>query len=147
MKEFGKIIAVNGDKVDIKIQRHAACGECGACHVGKNQMEMILTSENSIGAQVGDEVELNIETVDFLSAVLIMYGIPLISLVLGILSGYYMLIAIGISEGMAQGIAALIGLFLMGISYAVIKSKEPLIKGMKKYSPVIISIRNNNTYR
>lgn len=145
MIEYGKVVAIVDGKAQIKIQRHAACGDCGACHVGKNQLEMTLLADNDVSAKIGDEVELNIETIDFLSAVLIMYGVPLLALVFGILIGYYGLSSLGFSSNLSQGVGALTGLALMGVSFLIIKSKEKAIKGMKKYRPVIISIRNSNT--
>ncbi|MFZ5351389.1 MAG: SoxR reducing system RseC family protein [Bacillota bacterium] len=143
MIEYGRVVAIHEGKADIIVNRHSACGDCGACHVGKNQMEMRLTADNNIGAEVGDQVEINLETVDFLSAVLIMYGLPLIALMLGIFTGYYTLLATGFSQTAAQGSGALLGLVLMAVCFYIIKLKESAIKGMKKYRPVIISIKKH----
>ncbi len=142
MIEYGKVIALKEDKVVILIKRHAACGDCGACHVSKEQMEMRLLAENTLGASVGDDVELNIETVDFLSAVSIMYLVPLIALVVGVFAGYYSSIWSGLTIMLSQGIGAALGIVLMGASFFLIKLNEDSIKRMKKYRPVIISIRN-----
>lgn len=145
--EFGKVLDVSDGKAKVKMQRNAACGDCGACHVSKSQMEMTLNVDNNINAQIDDEVELNIENVDFLSAVLIMYGIPLLALVLGIFAGYYGLMALGYKIDTSQAVSAVLGLGLMSLSFMYIKSKEKVIKNLKKYKPVmvrIISKKENN---
>ena len=53
---------------------------------------------NTIGAKVGDRVEINMETVNVLKAAFIAYTIPLLALLLGTVSTFYGLKAINITN-------------------------------------------------
>ena len=143
MKQTGLVVGLDGEKAKIKMQRHTACGDCGACQVSKNQLTMLLDAENHVGAKTGDFVELDMETVDFLSAVVLIYVFPLIALIIGIFAGYYGILALGIKDIAAQGFGAVIGILAAALTYLVIKLKEDKLKDMKKYKPVITSIINN----
>jgi len=145
MKETGKVIKVEGDQATILIKRGTACGSCGNCHVGREKLEMIMTTENSIGAQVGDEVEIELENINFLTATAIAYGFPLAALTVGIFAGYYGFLTLGLNEDTAQVIGAVLGLLGLAISYAVIKFKEESIKKMNKFKPVIVGIKEKDS--
>ena len=61
MRETGKVIEVSGNYAKILIKRGTACGDCGACQVGREKLEMVMTAENVIGADVGDSVEIDLK--------------------------------------------------------------------------------------
>jgi sigma-E factor negative regulatory protein RseC len=143
MKQTGLVVGLEGDKAKVKMQRHTACGDCGACQVSKNQLTLVLDAENHVGAKTGDFVELDMETVDFLSAVVLIYGIPLVALIVGIFAGYYGMLALGIEDRAAQGFGAVIGILGAAMTYVVIKLKEDKLKEKKKYKPTITGIINN----
>lgn len=102
---------------------------------------MVMTADNNIGAVVGDEVEIDLENMNFMTAMLIAYGFPLAALMAGIFGGYYGLLALGFNDNTAQAMGAIIGIIALAISYAVIKFKEDAIKNMKKFKPVIVGIK------
>lgn len=142
MKQTGIVVGLEGDKAKIKMQRHTACGDCGACQVSEKQLSVTLEAENTVGAKTGDFVEVDMETMDFLSAVIVVYLFPLISLIVGIFAGYYGSLALGVSDKTAQGLGAVVGILAAALTYLVIRSKEDKLKGMKKYKPAISSIIN-----
>jgi sigma-E factor negative regulatory protein RseC len=142
MKQTGVVIGIDGDKAKIRMQRHTACGDCGACQVSKSQLNVILEAENNLGAKTGDFVEVDMETMDFLSAVTLVYGFPLISLIVGIFAGYYGVLSLGFEDKAAQGIGAVFGILAAALTYLAIRFNENKIKGMKKYKPAITSIVN-----
>lgn len=88
MAEVGQVIEVKDTYVVVKLERSDACGKCQACTMGENSKEMILEAKNICKAKVGDLVSISLEQSNFLKAVGIMYGIPLIALLLGIGIGY-----------------------------------------------------------
>jgi positive regulator of sigma E activity len=102
---------------------------------------MVMIADNNVGAQVDDEVEIELENMNFMTAMLIAYGFPLFALMAGIFGGYYGLLALGLSDGTAQALGAVVGLVALAISYAVIKYKDESIKKMKKFKPVIVGIK------
>lgn len=140
MKEIGRIIEVNNDTAKVLIARHAACGDCGACQVGRENLNMILTAENTINGNPGDTVEIELKTENFLFASFIMYGIPLLGLIIGLLGGYYSGGALGYDESKYQVIAAVSGLLILTMSYLGIRFNESKIKNMHKFKPVLIRI-------
>lgn len=140
MKQTGLVVEVVEDKAKIKMQRHTACGDCGACQASESQLKLTIEAENNIGAKPGDFVEVDMETLDFLSATIIVYLFPLLALMVGILGGFYGVMALGFSFNAAQGIAAVLGILAAALAYLGIRYNENRFKGMKKYKPVISSI-------
>lgn len=107
---------------------------------------MIMTAENEIGAELGDIVEIDLETMNLLSATLIAYGIPLLALIIGIFAGYYGFLALGFSDGISQGFGAVIGLAGMAASYMLIKMNESKIEKMKKFKPILVGKKSENGF-
>ena len=105
---------------------------------------MVMTADNNVGAQVGDEVEIELENMNFMTAMLIAYGFPLVALMIGIFGGYYGLLALGLSDNMAQALGSILGIVALAASYAVIKYKDESIKKMKKLKPVIVGIKTKD---
>lgn len=140
MKQTGLVVELVDNKAKIRMQRHTACGDCGACQVGPNQLKLVLEAENVVGAKPGDMVEVDMETLDFLSAAIVIYLYPLIALIAGIFGGFYGSLALGFSENAAQGIGAVLGLTAAALTYVLIRLNEKKLQGMKKYKPVISSI-------
>jgi sigma-E factor negative regulatory protein RseC len=144
MKQTGVVVGLDGNIAKVKMQRHTACGDCGACQVSESQLKVILDAENTVGAKTGDFVEVDMETMDFLSAVVVVYLFPLISLIVGIFAGYYGFLALGFVDRTAQGLGAVIGILAAALTYLAIRSNENKIKDMKKYKPAISSIVNKD---
>lgn len=109
--------------------------------MGREKLEMVMVADNNVGAKVGDEVEIELENMNFMTAMSIAYGFPLLALMAGIFGGYYGLLALGLSDSTAQAVGAIIGLAALAVSYAVIKYKDESIKKMKKFKPIIIGIK------
>jgi len=145
MKEIGKVIKVEGNQATIFVKRGTACGTCGNCQVGREKLEMFMTTENSVGAEVGDEVEIELETMNVITATAIAYGFPLVALTAGIFGGYYGFLALGLNDNTAQVTGAVLGLVGLAISYAVIKYKEESIKNMNKFKPVVVGIKGKDS--
>ena len=59
MKEVGKILEINDGMAKVLIVRHTACGNCGACQVGKENLNMILTAENTVEENLVTWLKLN----------------------------------------------------------------------------------------
>ncbi len=105
---------------------------------------MVMIADNNVRAEVGDEVEIDLENMNFMTAILIAYGFPLLALMAGIFGGYYGLLAFGMSDNTAQALGAIIGIVALAASYAVIKFNDEAIKKMKKFKPVIVGIKTKD---
>lgn len=134
MEQNGKVVElINDTTAKVAILRHTACEKCGSCHIGSSNKDVIITVENTINAQPGNIVAVQMETRNVLSAALIMYVIPLIILVSGILIGTKLF------QGEKGDILAIIlGFALLALSYMVIKKNEHYFS--KKYTANITNI-------
>lgn len=135
MDEVGTILKVDGNKATVKINRHAACGDCGACHVGKEKMTMETEADNNIGAKPGDNVVVHMKFMNVLQAVSIAYGIPFICFMIGMFTGWFLGSYFNIDNVVS---AFSLGLILVIISYLVIYILEKKHVFNLKYSPQII---------
>ena len=90
----GLVHTVKDDLVIATIHRKEACGECRACLSGMTKTEMDIEAKNLCDAEVGDWVELELQESAFFNAVVIMYGLPFIGFIAGVvgsseLTNYY----------------------------------------------------------
>ena len=140
MAEIGKVIELEGNKAVVVLERKEACAKCRACSAGMKAEEMLIRAENICSAKVGDTVEVSLEESDFIKAVLIMYGFPFVMFMVGVLAGYYGSLSAGIPN--AELIGFVIGLLLVAVSYAIIKSQE---KRWRKgnFVPKATAVRND----
>lgn len=129
MTEIGQVKATRGEKVVLQMVRNPACGSCRACSMGLEDKAMELTALNLCQAKAGDMVEIKLERDRFLSAVSVLYGIPLVSLLVGMVLGYLLGRQMQIMQ--TEGMAIICGLALMLASFVLIRSQEKKFKGHK----------------
>lgn len=134
MEEVGKVISTSGNKAKVLINRSAACGECGACHIGKEKMTMETTALNQIKAEPGQEVYVEMRVLNVLTATGIAYGIPMIFFFVGILLGWFLAPVFHVEQVLWAFIS---GIVLTVLAYLVIYLLEK--KGIfnLKFQPVI----------
>ena len=68
MDRTGIVVDQMGEFSKVKLLRHTACGNCGACQLGDDQKDIMLVARNSAKANVGDMVEVSMATGGVLSA-------------------------------------------------------------------------------
>lgn len=139
MKEVGIVRNQKGNKAQVSIQRHAACGDCGACHVGRDKMTMNAFAVNAIGAKEGELVEVEMQFTNVMKAAMIAYGIPLVMFFIGAVVGFYMLNPI-LGAGESPMPAFFAGLGLTALSYMIIRALEKKGVFTKGYEPHITAI-------
>lgn len=139
MKEIGKITDIKDKVATVMIQRSSSCGSCNACGMGKNQDEMLLTVSNDLGANPGDWVELDLQSVSVLKASAIVYLIPLLALILGVAGGYALSKQFA---GDSELYGALGGILLTILSFIGIRAMDPIFNKKGEYSPKMVSIIN-----
>ena len=118
---IGTVEKVEEDYVIVSIERQDMCGECHACEVLGEVKKCTLKCVNGCKSQVGDQVEVDVEQHSFMKATFIMYGLPLIGLILGVGMGYKF----------SEGIAIVLGLGLMALTFGMIKYGEKYNKYAK----------------
>ncbi len=133
MERTGVIVSEADGLSKVKLLRHTACGNCGACQLGDDQKDVHLMAQNPLKACVGDMVEVSMPSNGVLSAAFIMYVIPLIGLFIGMVLGTVLF------DG-KEWAAGLFGLLVMVAAFVIIKISEKKFLRNDKYTAVIQSI-------
>jgi sigma-E factor negative regulatory protein RseC len=131
MAEVGYVKEIKGNKVIVALERQEACSKCRACLSSIDSKEMILEAKNECHAKVGDEVNIYLKEVNFIKAVLIMYTIPLIALLVGILGTYFITYN--------ELLSVVVGLILVAGVYLIIRKNDARFKN-KDYTPIATSV-------
>ncbi|MDH8677128.1 SoxR reducing system RseC family protein [Fusibacter bizertensis] len=133
MDRAGIVVSQMGEYSRVKLVRHTACGNCGACQLGDDQKDIMLVAKNAVKAKDGDLVEVSMETGGVLSAAFIMYILPLVGLFIGLLVGQTFF------KG-SDVMTALLGLVFMAAIYLVIKMNDKRFLRNEKYTAKILKI-------
>ncbi|ERT63473.1 SoxR reducing system RseC family protein [Peptoniphilus sp. BV3AC2] len=116
MKQTGIVFELNDDKAKIIVTRLAACGSsCESCsaHCGENKQEYINV-KNDIGLKIGDRVEITTDSKAVLRYISLVYGLPLIFLISGVV--------IGMLLNLKEMYSLLVGFVFMIVSFIFIKT-------------------------
>jgi sigma-E factor negative regulatory protein RseC len=122
IKEDAIVVACDKDKAEIEIIRTKPCGLCGqtqGCGIGLwgkifSHKKNNIFLANHINAKEGDKVILSIEESYLLMTSLLLYGIPLISMFLGMVLLSFLSISLKDLYALFGGIAGFIfGMFIV----------------------------------
>ncbi|NLZ52210.1 MAG: SoxR reducing system RseC family protein [Thermoanaerobacteraceae bacterium] len=138
MREKAIVIGNKKNRVQVEIRRSTACDGCKGCSVGRNGKPLRVWAKNSIGARVGQTVEIELSAATFLSATLIAYGIPLLAFLLGIFLGFKVSEPLNISS--VEPFSFFMGLILMSFSFLIIYLFTGREEISEKYSSRIVRI-------
>ena len=125
MKEHGTIIKIKKDTVIVEIRPHEKCTKCCSCGAGRKRTVTVAT-DNVTHFNVGDNVEIEVDSSKMLKVYIYLYGIPLVVFVGIILAVHF------VTE--SPIISFLVSLVGTGISLFVISA---FLKGKKEYSPKV----------
>lgn len=138
MAEKGQVVEVNDDMLVVRMTRTEACAHCRACLKGLSEQEMIINAVNNCDAKVGDWVDIELYDNGFLTAVLVLYGIPMVALMVGIFIGYFLAPLMG-AGNIREPLSFAVGVVFTLLSYLWIKKNQSRWD-TKKYKPVAIRI-------
>lgn len=116
MKQTGIVFELNDNKAKIIVTRLAACGSsCESCsaHCGENKQEYINV-KNDIGLKIGDRIEITTDSKAVLKYIALVYGLPLIFLISGVV--------IGMLLNLKEMYSLLVGFVFMIVSFIFIKT-------------------------
>ncbi|MCO6473269.1 MAG: SoxR reducing system RseC family protein [Melioribacteraceae bacterium] len=136
--EKGIVISASGGRAKIMLDESGKCEECSAklfCKPAGSKDAKILEVEDSLGVNTGDSVNIEIIGSDILKASVMLYGVPMIILILGILFGMSIFSGSSLKELCAF-------LFASGLTivYAGILLVFNKIKPLKQNLPKIITV-------
>ncbi len=86
IREEGAVIETSEKTATVRIDRTSACAHCKAGCMDRGGV-MVTEAENSIGAEVGDTVRLEFSQGAALTAIMLVFGLPLLTLLLGVFLG------------------------------------------------------------
>jgi len=116
--EEGVVLSTADGTAKVKVLKTGSCEECSAkmfCSTEENAENTLLVSD-PFGVRAGDEVRILVKGVTIFKAALLLYGIPLVLLLTGLIVGM---------NGLDPGLMApqlwsfLLGLGLVGIYYLI----------------------------
>lgn len=118
MKQTGIVFELNDDKAKLIVTRLAACGSsCESCsaHCGENKQEYINV-KNDLGLKIGDRVEITTDSKAVLKYISLVYGLPLIFLISGVV--------IGMLLNLKEMYSLLVGFVFMIVSFIIVKTVD-----------------------
>lgn len=142
MNKLGIVTATHNNTAVVRLVRHSACSECGGCSQGggdAESKEMLVEALNEVSAAVGDQVQLDLESVQVVRAAFIFYAIPLIALLVGVFAGKAILDGLGYTANSELG-AAISGTLLMIAAFTGIRMNEDRLQKSGRYLSRIVEI-------
>ena len=127
MNQQGYVIEiVDKNTAKLRMQKHSACASCGKCKdLSSESKEILVEVDNTIGAKIGDYVEVNMENINVLKATALAYLVPLAFLLIGTATSYFVLYSLtGIEEIIIELISGSKGVFLMLVAYIILKKND-----------------------
>ncbi|MDO5436133.1 MAG: SoxR reducing system RseC family protein [Clostridia bacterium] len=129
MTQIGTVVRTGGGMTEVAFCSDSDCEKCGACAGGKKKNTLWARGE----AQPGDIVRVEIPDGTTVKASLLAYVLPLAALIGG------MAIGLVLMPG-EELIAALLGLALMAVVFAVLAVTEKKRKNTPEWTPVLAEI-------
>lgn len=134
MNQNGRIKKIDGNTAIVSIKRQSMCGDnCKGCSSACNVPEMDIRADIIPNIEIGDEVEISSEDISVLKYSFILYGVPLIIMVVVIF-----LVSFLIKGENGQVYAALIGLLSLIISFFILKKYDKLESSKKSFKYIIL---------
>lgn len=114
MEQLGYVRKTQDNIAEVEVRRISGCGGgCSSCGGGCSAPNIIVLMENQIDAKVGDFVEIKAKPKNILKYALIVYMIPFIMLILGVVLGVNLFQSMDFDNYETLG-------FLMGIAFLAV---------------------------
>ena len=141
IEEEGIVVEASGDGAKVAILKKSACEKCaasGVCHPGEGDQDL-MEALNPLNAKKGQKVKVAIAPQIYLKASLILYGIPMVSLVGGAIIAKNLAVSFG-ADPQSDLWAFSAGMLCMIISFLFLRSYNRKVEKTQEYKPVIIEI-------
>jgi len=128
MKEVGTVYSVEENEILVKLKRHSACLSCGVCSLAPGG-DMVIKAIASGEVKVGDQVTIEIDSISILKAVAMVYLLPTVAFLAGVLSGFKIAPLLGIYEhkeifSILTGMGLLCASLFLARRYGIIKRED-----------------------
>lgn len=89
MEKVGFVVSTEGNTAKLAVKKVSGCGtDCSACSGSCEQKSEILDINNTLGAKPGDFVEISTDSTKLIKYMLLIYGVPLLFLIVGFVAGF-----------------------------------------------------------
>lgn len=127
MEQVGYVRKIINDKAEIEVRRISGCGGgCSSCGGSCNVPSIVVSIENSLDAKVGDYVEIKAKSKRIIKYALIVYMIPFIMLILGIILSMNLFQSMNIIN--YETYSFMVGLIFLGISFLIVRRIDKSIE-------------------
>lgn len=142
IEEVGTVVEVRAPGVVVvRCEKHSMCGHCASsslCQLGSDGQARLVEAGNPLGAAVGEQVRVAVSTRAFLQSALVLYGVPLLGLLLGAVGGNF--IGPQLYPGAAADLcAAASAMALLAASFAMIRLLSRRLPA-EAFRPQIVAI-------
>jgi sigma-E factor negative regulatory protein RseC len=135
--ETGRVTKVADGKAIVEVERSSACGKCHAgCARDVGKSTMLVEANDPIGVHIDQCVQMSIQNTSVLQASFVVYIVPLLALVGGVLLGEYL----GRTFGIRNVLEILIGFGCLGLSLIFVRLYNNIFKQNKRNQPVITKV-------
>lgn len=141
MEEQGVIVDIKAGRALVKTARGTACEGCVAkelCHIVGPE-EMVIEADNPINASIGERVMIRVGPGVLLRASLILYLIPLLGFILGIVLGQELAKYLAPSWN-PDLMSAIFGVGFLILSFLGIRFYGQWVERRKGYRPVVVRV-------
>ncbi|HWQ21760.1 MAG TPA: SoxR reducing system RseC family protein [Clostridia bacterium] len=125
----GLVVSRHGDVVTVRLQPHAECASCSLSKFsltqfcgGSKESSATVKATAAPGIAQGDLVEVSLDDSITLKAAVIVYGLPLVAFLVGVLGGYALSSLITLRGTLSTAAPVLAG-FLMLVPGVVLSRK------------------------
>ncbi|NLJ59196.1 MAG: SoxR reducing system RseC family protein [Tissierellia bacterium] len=122
MEQVGKVEKIDGKRAVISVKRVSACGtSCKSCSASCKEVSVIVETDidETDNIQVGDYVEINTENEVMLKHIAVLYGLPLVIMIITIF-----LVQMILTSPNKDLISAVASLFSLVISFYLLKAYD-----------------------
>ena len=139
--EEGIVTKADSSTAWVKCTKSAACESCSAkgfCDtMGGSEDTVELEAINAVGAKVNDRVTISFETSSLLKVSFLVYMIPVLFLILGVIIGNKIALIFNYDQSI---FAMLVGFLFLVASFFFVKAKGRELSKKDTYQPKIIRI-------
>jgi sigma-E factor negative regulatory protein RseC len=142
VERVGIVVEVKGETAVVKMQRHLSCENCGRCGgiFGKeDQRDHIVEVPNPLKASVGQQVYIATDDRQTLFISFMLYMVPLIALIAGILGWLQLAPLLGF-QGTQELPAVGVGFGLLAFVFVGIRLWDRRVKESGRYRPEITGV-------
>ena len=139
MTDTGHVIELKGKDAVIRIYRSSACGNCSMCGLTSDKKYVDIEVENTLDANVGDQVEIAFNDTSASKVSAIVYLIPLFAALLLMLLGYL--------AKVADWILCIVFVVGLGLGFLIVRHIDlNYAKNMKLVPKMVKIIKETNEH-